>query len=162
MTRCLPYSQTRNLLVVKRSLCTQSTVSCSSGQVHWGQHPLRPEFLESTYYLHRATEDDHYLHVGKMALRALQQHTRVPCGYAAVNDVRTRVHEDRMDSFVLAETFKYLYMLFGDDRDLPLQLEDYVLTTEAHFLPLSLATYGQNGTTANLGLDNAGDDKYRK
>ncbi|KPJ09295.1 ER degradation-enhancing alpha-mannosidase-like 3 [Papilio machaon] len=130
-------------------------------QVHWGQHPLRPEFLESTYFLHRATGDDHYLHVGKSVLRALQRHTRVPCGYAAVNDVRTRVHEDRMDSFVLAETFKYLYMLFGEDRDLPVHLEDYVLTTEAHFLPLALATDGLNSTLA-LNIDDQDEDKYVK
>ncbi|XP_059055204.1 ER degradation-enhancing alpha-mannosidase-like protein 3 isoform X2 [Achroia grisella] len=134
----------------------------SDFQVHWGQHPLRPEFLESTYFLHRATGDDHYLNVGKIVLKALQQYTRVPCGYAAVNDVRTRIHEDRMDSFVLAETFKYLYMLFGEDKDLPVKLEDYVLTTEAHFLPLSLATSGRNSTFFSLKIDDEDEDKYRK
>ncbi|XP_072930497.1 ER degradation-enhancing alpha-mannosidase-like protein 3 isoform X6 [Epargyreus clarus] len=36
----------------------------SDFQVHWGQHPLRPEFLESTYFLHRATGDPYYLRVG--------------------------------------------------------------------------------------------------
>ncbi|XP_026761324.1 ER degradation-enhancing alpha-mannosidase-like protein 3 [Galleria mellonella] len=134
----------------------------SDFQVHWGQHPLRPEFLESTYFLHRATGDDHYLNVGKTVLKALQQYTRVPCGYAAVNDVRTRLHEDRMDSFVLAETFKYLYMLFGEDKDLPVKLEDYVLTTEAHFLPLSLATSGRNTSYFTLKIDDEDEDKYRK
>ncbi|XP_053623709.1 ER degradation-enhancing alpha-mannosidase-like protein 3 [Plodia interpunctella] len=134
----------------------------SDFQVHWGHHPLRPEFLESTYFLHRATGDDHYLHVGRAVLKALQQHARVPCGYAAVNDVRTRLHEDRMDSFVLAETFKYLYMLFGEDRDLPVKLEDYLLTTEAHFLPLSLATAGKNVSYFTLKIDDADEDKYRK
>ncbi|XP_004929872.2 ER degradation-enhancing alpha-mannosidase-like protein 3 [Bombyx mori] len=134
----------------------------SDFQVHWGQHPLRPEFLESTYFLHRATEDDHYLQVGKTVLKALQQHTRVPCGYASVNDVRTRAHEDRMDSFVLAETFKYLYMLFGDEKDFPIKLEDYVLTTEAHFLPLSLATVGKNTSYFTLKIDDPDEDKYRK
>ncbi|KAF9417617.1 hypothetical protein HW555_005324 [Spodoptera exigua] len=134
----------------------------SDFQVHWGQHPLRPEFLESTYFLHRATEDDHYLQVGKTVLKALQQYTKVPCGYAAVNDVRTRNHEDRMDSFVLAETFKYLYMLFGEDKDIPVKLEDYVLTTEAHFLPLSLATDGKNTSQLSLKIDDEDDDKYRK
>ncbi|VVC96952.1 unnamed protein product [Leptidea sinapis] len=128
-------------------------------QVHWGQYPLRPEFLESTYFLHRATDDDHYLQVGKAALKALQQHARVPCGYAAVNDVRTRIHEDRMDSFVLAETFKYLYMLFADDSDMPIKLEDYVFTTEAHFLPLSLAS---DGNATFLNINDFDEHKYRK
>lgn len=45
-----------------------------------------------------------------------------------------------MDSFFLAEMFKYLFLLFADDKDLPFDVEDYVFTTEAHLLPLSLST----------------------
>ncbi|XP_069686401.1 ER degradation-enhancing alpha-mannosidase-like protein 3 [Periplaneta americana] len=108
-------------------------------QVHWGQHPLRPEFLESTYFLYRATTDPYYLEVGRNVLRSLQKYARVPCGYAAVKDVRTGMHEDRMDSFVLAETFKYLFLLFADPVDLVLDLDEFLFTTEAHLLPLSLA-----------------------
>ena len=78
-------------------------------QVHWGQHLLRPEFVESTYFLYKATRDPYYLEAGKKVLQvilpsdwlfkhnnnlwlvvqALQQHARVTCGYAAVKDVRT-------------------------------------------------------------------------
>lgn len=47
-------------------------------------------------------------------------------------------HSDRMDSFVLAETFKYFYLLFSDPSELPIDLEQYVLTTEAHILPIGL------------------------
>ncbi|PSN33488.1 hypothetical protein C0J52_15395 [Blattella germanica] len=108
-------------------------------QVHWGQHPLRPEFLESTYFLYRATNDPYYLEVGRNVLKSLQKYARVPCGYAAVKDVRTGMHEDRMDSFVLAETFKYLFLLFADPADLVLDLDEFLFTTEAHLLPLSLA-----------------------
>ena len=64
-------------------------------QVHWGQHFLRPEFVESTYFLYKATKDPHYLDVGKKVLKALQKHARVTCGYAAVKDVRTMVLDDR-------------------------------------------------------------------
>ena len=46
----------------------------------------------------------------------------------------------RMDSYVLAETFKYLYLLFSDKDQLILDVDDYVFTTEAHLLPLSLGT----------------------
>jgi len=49
-------------------------------QVHWAQHPLRPEFVESTYFLYKATNDPYYLEVGKQALKSLQKHARVPCG----------------------------------------------------------------------------------
>ncbi|XP_075149717.1 ER degradation enhancer, mannosidase alpha-like 2 isoform X2 [Haematobia irritans] len=113
-------------------------------QIHWGQHHLRPEFIESTYFLYRATGDHHYLQVGKKALKALQQYAKVPCGYAAVNDVRTGKHEDRMDSFVLSETFKYLYLLFTEPQDLILNIDEFVFTTEAHLLPLSLAQLGNS------------------
>lgn len=108
-------------------------------QVHWGQHPLRPEFLESTYFLYKATGDSYYLEVGKNVLQSLQNHAKVACGYAAVKDVRTGSHEDRMDSFVLAETFKYLYLLFAEKEDLLVDLDSFLFTTEAHLLPLSLA-----------------------
>lgn len=108
-------------------------------QVHWGQYLLRPEFVESTYFLHRATEDPHYLEVGKKALRSLQRHARVQCGYATIKDVRTLQLEDRLDSFVLAETFKYLYLLFAEEKDLLVDINSFIFTTEAHLLPLSLA-----------------------
>lgn len=45
-----------------------------------------------------------------------------------------------MDSFVLAETFKYLYLLFSEEEDLLLDMDDFVFNTEAHIFPLSLAT----------------------
>ncbi|KAJ6634826.1 ER degradation-enhancing alpha-mannosidase-like protein 3 [Pseudolycoriella hygida] len=107
-------------------------------QIHWGQHPLRPEFIESTYFLYKATGDHYYLQVAKKALRTLQKHARVDCGFAAVNDVRTGKHEDRMDSFVLSETIKYLFLIFADPSELILDLDSFIFTTEAHLLPLSL------------------------
>lgn len=62
--------------------------------MHWGQHPLRPEFLESTYFLYKATSDPHYLNVGRQVLNSLQKYARVECGFAAVKDVRTTTNED--------------------------------------------------------------------
>ncbi|CAN0249261.1 unnamed protein product [Lampetra planeri] len=106
--------------------------------VHWPQHPLRPEFAESTYFLYKATGDPHYLEVGRSIVDNLNAHARVPCGFAGVRDVRTGTHEDRMDSYFLAETFKYLYLLFTDDADVPFDLGAFVFTTEAHLLPLGL------------------------
>ncbi|XP_058246552.1 ER degradation-enhancing alpha-mannosidase-like protein 3 isoform X2 [Hemibagrus wyckioides] len=108
-------------------------------RVHWAQHPLRPEFAESTYFLYKATRDPYYLEVGRTVLENLNRFARVPCGFAAMKDVRTGSHEDRMDSFFLAEMFKYLYLLFAEEDDLPFDVEDYVFTTEAHLLPLSLS-----------------------
>uniref|UniRef100_A0A674CVF7 alpha-1,2-Mannosidase n=1 Tax=Salmo trutta TaxID=8032 RepID=A0A674CVF7_SALTR len=109
-------------------------------RVHWAQHPLRPEFAESTYFLYKATKDPYYLEVGRTVLDNLNRFARVPCGFAAMKDVRTGSHEDRMDSFFLAEMFKYLFLLFAEEDDLPFNVEDYIFTTEAHLLPLSLST----------------------
>jgi len=124
----------------------------SDFQVHWGQHLLRPEFVESTYFLYKATQDPHYLEVGRDVLKALQKHARVTCGYAAVKDVRTLQHEDRMDSFVITETFKYLYLLFAKEEDMFLDISQFVFTTEAHLLPLTLARLS-NTTTVPVSDD---------
>uniref|UniRef100_A0AAQ5YAK3 alpha-1,2-Mannosidase n=1 Tax=Amphiprion ocellaris TaxID=80972 RepID=A0AAQ5YAK3_AMPOC len=113
-------------------------------RVHWAQHPLRPEFAESTYFLYKATGDPYYLEAGRTILDNLNRFARVPCGFAAMKDVRTGSHEDRMDSFFLAEMFKYLFLLFAEADDLPFDVEDYVFTTEAHLLPLSLSTNGND------------------
>uniref|UniRef100_A0A8C5MFU3 alpha-1,2-Mannosidase n=1 Tax=Leptobrachium leishanense TaxID=445787 RepID=A0A8C5MFU3_9ANUR len=132
-------------------------------RVHWAQHPLRPEFAESTYFLYKATGDPYYLEVGKTLIDNLNKYARVPCGFAAVKDVRTGSHEDRMDSFFLAEMFKYLYLLFSEREDLIFDIEDYIFTTEAHLLPLWLSTANQtkpkkNATAQYTELDDSNFD----
>ena len=44
-----------------------------------------------------------------------------------------------MDSFVLAETFKYLYLLFSEESEHTINIHDFIFTTEAHLLPLYLS-----------------------
>ncbi|XP_066885527.1 ER degradation-enhancing alpha-mannosidase-like protein 3 isoform X7 [Kogia breviceps] len=132
-------------------------------RVHWAQHPLRPEFAESTYFLYKATGDPYYLEVGKTLIENLNKYARVPCGFAAMKDVRTGSHEDRMDSFFLAEMFKYLYLLFADKEDVIFDIEDYIFTTEAHLLPLWLSTTNQriskkNTTSEYTELDDSNFD----
>ncbi|XP_078041407.1 ER degradation enhancer, mannosidase alpha-like 2 [Augochlora pura] len=122
-------------------------------QIHWGHHPLRPEFLESTYFLYRATGDHYYLGVGRKVLRSLQTYARVPCGYAAVSDVRTNKHDDTMDSFVLSETFKYLFLLFAEPSELVLDLDEFIFTTEGHLLPLTLASKRTNVSSQDFERD---------
>ena len=88
----------------------------------------------------QATGDPYYLDIGKSVVNNLNDYARVSCGFAAIKDLKTNDHEDRMDSFVLAETFKYLYLLFAEEDDLVLDLNNFLFSTEAHLLPLSLAT----------------------
>nr|CAB3240848.1 ER degradation-enhancing alpha-mannosidase-like protein 3 [Phallusia mammillata] len=112
----------------------------TSFDIHWGQYPLRPEFAESTYLLYKATGDPYYIEVGKTIVENLEKRARVKCGFAGIKDVRTFTHEDRMDSYFLAEMFKYLYLLFTPENNkVGIAIDKYILTTEAHVLPLKLS-----------------------
>ncbi|KAG6900914.1 hypothetical protein C0993_004351 [Termitomyces sp. T159_Od127] len=82
------------------------------------QYPLRPEFIESTWYLYRATRDPFYLDVGERVLFDLITRSKVDCGLAGIQDLRTNKRDDRMESFALSETLKYLYLLFDEDNPL--------------------------------------------
>lgn len=79
-------------------------------------YPLRPELIESVMYLYRATGDPYLIQVGIDILRSLQHSAKTTCGYATINDVRDHRKADRMESFFLAETTKYLYLLFDPDN----------------------------------------------
>uniref|UniRef100_A0A2K6G7S8 alpha-1,2-Mannosidase n=1 Tax=Propithecus coquereli TaxID=379532 RepID=A0A2K6G7S8_PROCO len=106
----------------------------------------------------QATGDPYYLEVGKTLIENLNKYARVPCGFAAMKDVRTGSHEDRMDSFFLAEMFKYLYLLFADKEDIIFDIEDYIFTTEAHLLPLWLSTTNQNISKKNTDNEGSSSD----
>ncbi|KAI3685178.1 hypothetical protein L6452_34414 [Arctium lappa] len=96
-------------------------------------YPLRPELAESTYYLYQATKDPWYLEVGEAIVDSLNLHTKVDGGFASIKDVTTMQLEDHQHSFFLAETCKYLYLLFNDSA---LVGRNYVFTTEGHPLPV--------------------------
>ena len=51
-------------------------------------------------------------------LNSIEYGAKTKCGYATVKDVRDHTLEDRMESFFLAETTKYLYLLFDVDNDI--------------------------------------------
>ena len=57
-----------------------------------------------------------------------------------MHDVIDKSLEDRMESFFLSETVKYLYLTFDKDNYLNKQGEtEYVFTTEGHFYPIKKA-----------------------
>eukprot|EP00045_Choanoeca_perplexa_P008577 m.80560 g.80560 ORF g.80560 m.80560 type:complete len:576 (-) comp14547_c0_seq1:36-1763(-) len=103
----------------------------------FGVYPLRPELFESTYLLYRATGNRYYQRVGAELLLDLQEHAQAPCGFATLHDVKDKTQEDRMESFFLSETLKYLYLLFDDDHPLHLaNATEHLFTTEGHLLPI--------------------------
>jgi len=91
---------------------------------------LNPEIMESTYYLYQATRDPHYLVMGKAIFDSLKTHCRVEAGYAELKSVLTKEKSDRMESYFMAETLKYLYLLFADENTVDLRTT--VFNTEAH------------------------------
>ncbi|XP_022668483.1 ER degradation-enhancing alpha-mannosidase-like protein 1 isoform X3 [Varroa destructor] len=105
-----------------------------NADVHF--YPLRPELAESTYLLYRATKNPFYLHVGREILVSLNSYSRAQCGYATIHDVHDKSLEDRMESFFLSETCKYLYLLFDNDNPLNQRFSSYVFTTEGHVFPI--------------------------
>ena len=98
-------------------------------------YPLRPEIIESTWYLYRMTGDPAYRVLGEELFGDFKRYCRSAAGYAALSDVRTKEQADDMESFVLAETFKYFYLLFA--KAATLDLKAVVLNTEAHPLRIS-------------------------
>jgi glycosyl hydrolase family 47 len=97
--------------------------------VHAG-YPLRPEIMESAYVLHRLTKDPRYLEMGRTFFEGLVAHCRTEAGYTVLKSVETKEKGDLMPSYFLAETLKYLYLLFAPDETL--RLDQVVFNTEAH------------------------------
>ncbi|XP_068167597.1 mannosidase, alpha, class 1B, member 1b [Antennarius striatus] len=100
---------------------------------------LRPETVESLFYMYRFTQDHRYREWGYEILQNFNNYTKVSSGgYTSINNVRDPDYpspRDKMESFFLGETLKYLYLLLSDDPNL-LSLDQYVFNTEAHPLPI--------------------------
>ncbi|XP_029141596.1 endoplasmic reticulum mannosyl-oligosaccharide 1,2-alpha-mannosidase [Protobothrops mucrosquamatus] len=140
--------------------CYQMYVQVETGLspeiVHFNMHPqkdrkdveiktadrhnlLRPETVESFFYLYRFTGDKKYQDWGWEILQSFNKYTRVPTGgYTSIDNVQSPSHpepRDKMESFFLGETLKYFFLLFSDDVNL-INLDEYVFNTEAHPLPI--------------------------
>ncbi|KAG0252001.1 mannosyl-oligosaccharide alpha-1,2-mannosidase [Actinomortierella ambigua] len=103
-----------------------------------GHNWLRPEAVESLFYMWRFTGDLKYRQWGWEIFEAIEKYSKVLTGgYSSIHDIRDRNNirfSDKMETFFLAETLKYLYLLFGEDDVLP--LDKYVFNTEAHPFPI--------------------------
>ncbi len=125
-----------------------------SMQIVSSGYPLRPEIVESAYYLyHYATANKssrsfrrgtrpsqagqvpplnaaHYLRMGQTMFEDFVKHCRTDEGYAALKSVVTKDKADSMQSFLFAETFKYFYLLFAPPKTL--DFDGVIFNTEAH------------------------------
>ncbi|ETV78472.1 hypothetical protein H257_07995 [Aphanomyces astaci] len=101
-------------------------------------YKLRPETIESLMYMYRVTHDPIYREWGWTIFEAIEKHAKTTFGYGAVRNVHNLTDafiEDKMESFFLAETLKYHYLLQSAPSFVP--LDQYVFNTEAHPLRIN-------------------------
>jgi mannosyl-oligosaccharide alpha-1,2-mannosidase len=101
-------------------------------RIHSRAYKLRPEAIESVFIMYRLTGDDSWREKGWKMFQAVERAARTPAGHATVKDVTSQLGdmEDTMESFWLAETLKYFWLLFEEES--VLDLGRWVLNTEAH------------------------------
>ncbi|CAI0410350.1 unnamed protein product [Linum tenue] len=110
---------------------------------------MRPETVESLFYLWRLTGNKTYQEWGWNIFQAFEKNSRVEGGYVGLKDVNTGIKDNMMQSFFLAETLKYLYLLFSPSS--VISLDEWVFNTEAHPLRIVKHQDGQsNGQTDKI------------
>ena len=112
------------------------TLDYEKMQITSPNYELRPEIIESTYYLYHYTHDAKYLAMGQTYFDGLVKYCRTGDAYAALADVRSKQKKDAMESFFFAETLKYLYLLFAPESTL--DFNSVIFNTEAHPMKRSL------------------------
>jgi mannosidase alpha-like ER degradation enhancer 2 len=123
--------QRANFAMWKRFRIEPEEFNFRTGKITDGNYPLRPENIESCYYLYYYTRDSRYQQMGARMVGDILKYCRTSSGFAAIRDVRTMELSDSMESFFLAETLKYAWMLFSPSGG-P-DLHHGVFNTEAHF-----------------------------
>mmetsp|Transcript_97161 Transcript_97161/g.275245 ORF Transcript_97161/g.275245 Transcript_97161/m.275245 type:complete len:643 (-) Transcript_97161:68-1996(-) len=95
---------------------------------------LRPEAAEAIFYMFYYTGDPKYRRMAGEIFEAIEKYARTTYGYSAVKDVRQASPQlkNEMETFFLAETLKYLYLTFVPNPQEVIDLDRFVLTTEAH------------------------------
>jgi mannosyl-oligosaccharide alpha-1,2-mannosidase len=93
---------------------------------------LRPEAIESVFLMYRMTGDPTWMDKAWDMFTAIEKHTRTRTAAASLDDVTKEkpVQVDSMESFWLAETLKYFFLVFSE-WDV-IDLDKWVLNTEAH------------------------------
>ncbi|KZZ86661.1 glycosyl hydrolase family 47 protein [Ascosphaera apis ARSEF 7405] len=132
-------TSTSNARGVERSLdelLTASSMPIGFVAMEAPEYRLRPEAIESVFILYRATGRKDLLDAAWNMFSSIDRATRTPFGNAELRDVRYPPQEaqehlaDNMESFWLAETLKYFYLIFSDPNHI--SLDDWVFNTEAH------------------------------
>ncbi|DBB13854.1 TPA: hypothetical protein ACH3X3_000846 [Trebouxia sp. C0006] len=118
---------------------------------------MRPEAVEAFFVLWRLTGNTKYREYGWGVFQAIEKWCKVEHGYAGLRDVRKAPpkHDDTQQSFFLAETLKYLYLMYGSNDEI--SLDEWVFNTEAH--PLRIV---QSKAPTDVTTDNAAANAARQ
>ena len=98
------------------------------------RYQLRPETIESLYIMYSITNHEVYRHWAWRIFKSIELHCKTEVAFSGITDVRDvpATQDNKMESYVMAETFKYLWLLFDDYAGSLLPLNKYVFNTEAH------------------------------
>jgi mannosyl-oligosaccharide alpha-1,2-mannosidase len=86
-----------------------------------------PEAIESVFILYRITGDEYWRERGWEMFTAISAHTKTQLAHSAIDNVLVPSPGklDEMESFWLAETLKYFFLLYSDPC--VVSLDEYVL-----------------------------------
>lgn len=126
--------ETKNLSLVDRGKHYAQQKPILPGFTDQGdnRYILRPEAIESIFIMYRITGDPKLQDIAWKMFQSIDKATRTQYAHAAIYDVRVAnpVKSDRMESFWLAETLKYFYLIFSEPT--LVNLDEWVFNTEAH------------------------------
>eukprot|EP00055_Hartaetosiga_balthica_P007031 m.23646 g.23646 ORF g.23646 m.23646 type:complete len:582 (-) comp5568_c0_seq2:85-1830(-) len=98
---------------------------------------LRPETVESLFIMYRITGDKKYQDWGWEIYKNFEKYCKIASGgYSSLRSVLENPpqYRNKMESFFLGETLKYLYLLFDETNKI--DLNEWVFNTEAHPFPV--------------------------
>lgn len=98
-----------------------------------GGYYLRPEYVESLFVLYRSTRDEKYRDMAWEVFESLEKYCKHDLGYTSRRNVNSLTRQNRineMPSYFVAETLKYLLLIFAPVDYVG--LDEFVFTTEAH------------------------------
>ena len=131
-----------------------------------GKNNLRPEVVESLFVLWRTTNNEKWRNYGWKIFQKFEKHCRVDSGgFSGVknNNAEELEWDDYQPSFFLAETLKYLYLMFATDSNGEnlLPLNQYVFTTEAHPMTLDRRCINNEKERDRIERDGGGEEGIR-
>jgi mannosyl-oligosaccharide alpha-1,2-mannosidase len=90
------------------------------------------ETLESLFYFYRITGNKDYQNIAWEIFQAINKYCRTSSGFSSLDnvDMIPPGQSDFQESFLFAETFKYLFLIFSDTS--VINLNEWVFNTEAH------------------------------